>query len=164
MLKTKNRKNNPDKPRFQLCETCKKANGGCAWSDNFKPVKGWTATPTKVCGCKCATVESYSIISCPEYEEDEPLKDLHDAGVINLLTAHLTKSVQEYIWAVQRYERNRDLLGIEHERTQDAKKTMTMFEQFVLPPEIAETAVRKYHAGEYDPDKLPKRTKLSRGE
>lgn len=164
MPKAKTKKNNTELPRFQLCITCRKATGGCAWSDNLQPVKGWKATPTKVSGNKGGAVESYSITACPEYEDDVPLEELHTDGVINLMQAHLTRSIQEYIWAVQKYERACDLGSKDSTAALDAKKTVTLFEQFVLPKEIAETALRLYHNGEYDPDKVPKRTKLSKGE
>lgn len=99
-----------------------------------------------------------------KYAEDVPLTDLHTDGVINLLQAHITKSIQEYIWAVKNYELMRDNYGTTSKAAQDAKKTVTMFEQFVLPETIAETALRKWRNGEYDPDNVPKRTKLSKGE
>lgn len=47
-------------PRMQLCWTCAKACGGCAWSRRFDPVPGWKAERTRM---------GYSILACPEYEK-----------------------------------------------------------------------------------------------
>lgn len=55
----------------QPCWTCKKACGGCSWSSEFKPVKGWKAKKTKI---KCEEgrySDSYKIIYCPEYIPDD---------------------------------------------------------------------------------------------
>lgn len=53
---------------FQLCWDCKKALGGCPWSDSFKPVEGWGATKVNKSGAK--PYDTYSIYSCPEFERD----------------------------------------------------------------------------------------------
>ena len=53
----------------QPCWTCKKACGGCRWSDKLKPVKGWDAIKVKRkddSGEK--NLFGYKIINCPEYE------------------------------------------------------------------------------------------------
>lgn len=53
----------------QPCWTCKKACGGCRWSDELKPVKGWDAVKVKRkddSGEK--NLFGYKIINCPEYE------------------------------------------------------------------------------------------------
>ena len=34
--------------RANICFDCKKACGGCSWSKNFTPVKGWLANKTKI--------------------------------------------------------------------------------------------------------------------
>lgn len=52
---------------WQLCETCKKACGGCSWSDRFKPVKGWDAVPTIINQGNGRTTSSYKIKNCPLY-------------------------------------------------------------------------------------------------
>lgn len=54
---------------MQLCETCRKFNGGCSWTEmegstgpvKFQPVEGWTAQETK---------NGYKICCCPEYVTD----------------------------------------------------------------------------------------------
>ena len=51
-----------------ICWNCKKAIGGCTWSDFFKPVKGWTAEQTRPAGSKPYT--SYIVEKCPEFERD----------------------------------------------------------------------------------------------
>lgn len=51
---------------YQLCWSCERACGGCEWSREFKPVKGWTAEKTVIedNGEHC---ETYKIIKCPKY-------------------------------------------------------------------------------------------------
>lgn len=56
----------------QLCWDCKKACGGCAWSRNLTPVKGWVAEPTTIRfkgknGVEHIT-DTYKIFECPEFE------------------------------------------------------------------------------------------------
>lgn len=50
----------------QLCCTCKKACGGCSWSDFFLPVKGWDAIATVVKDGE-GNFSSYKIKECPQY-------------------------------------------------------------------------------------------------
>ena len=65
----------------QLCCSCKNFCFGCSWSEEFKPVEGWKAIPTKIRHSsrkklKDGTEEvivtydrSYRILSCPKYEK-----------------------------------------------------------------------------------------------
>lgn len=60
----------------QPCWDCKKALGGCSWSRDFTPVKGWKATPTKKAGNyhrggQYPPMKSYRITYCPEFEPEE---------------------------------------------------------------------------------------------
>ena len=61
--------------RANICFDCKKACGGCSWSKNFTPVKGWLANKTKIRTYKDNIEEryttSYNILFCPEFEPDE---------------------------------------------------------------------------------------------
>ena len=50
----------------QICLDCKKATGGCNWSNCFKPVKGWTA---QFIPDRPQNPATYSIIACPEFVE-----------------------------------------------------------------------------------------------
>lgn len=52
--------------RGQLCWRCEKACGGCSWSDELNPVKGWTAKPVVVKDSEGA-IRSYNIKKCPEF-------------------------------------------------------------------------------------------------
>lgn len=56
-----------------LCWSCQKACGGCSWSKQLVPVEGWQAIRrdihNNVVG---ADMESYRVIVCPQYVEDEP--------------------------------------------------------------------------------------------
>ena len=55
--------------KTQLCWSCKNACGGCSWSREFKPIKGWNATPTKLLGDD-RYIDSFKIVECPEYIKD----------------------------------------------------------------------------------------------
>lgn len=58
-----------------ICWTCQNALGGCSWSKTFKPVEGWKAERKDIknrTGKMTTYTESYKVISCPEYIEDEP--------------------------------------------------------------------------------------------
>lgn len=72
--------------RTNICFDCKKACGGCSWSEydtekkrtRFEPVPGWTAekvalrTGTDPNGARI--IETYAISACPLFEPDEPRK------------------------------------------------------------------------------------------
>ena len=55
------------KPESTICWKCRRASGGCSWSRNFVPVKGWDAKEKtmKKIGL------TYLVKSCPEFEEDK---------------------------------------------------------------------------------------------
>lgn len=60
----KSRVNQPFTKSDQLCWDCAKRTGGCSWSRNFTPVKGWMATPVhKIDAGREAN--TYSITACP---------------------------------------------------------------------------------------------------
>lgn len=58
-----------------LCWRCANACGGCSWSADFYPVKGWTARPTIIKADASETwhhdVKSYIVIKCPLFKDDE---------------------------------------------------------------------------------------------
>ena len=54
----------------QPCWECKNRFGGCSWSRDFTPVKGWNAEKTYH-KYRENTVESYKITNCPEYRKDK---------------------------------------------------------------------------------------------
>lgn len=51
----------------QLCYKCKNATGGCPWSDNFLPVKGWDAEPTVIKDSIIGDIPSFKIKHCPQF-------------------------------------------------------------------------------------------------
>jgi hypothetical protein len=65
-------------PRETLCWECAKNGGLCSWSENFTPVEGWEAVPTKIQAIGHANgeeyIDSFRVISCPEFELMERLK------------------------------------------------------------------------------------------
>ena len=50
----------------QLCWRCKNACGGCSWSKELLPVKGWKAEST-IIKDSMGDFESYKIKRCPEF-------------------------------------------------------------------------------------------------
>lgn len=69
--------------RTNICFDCQRACGGCSWSawdpvtekPMFRPVPGWTATPSKVDnakGRKAKPVWTYHVTACPLFVRDEP--------------------------------------------------------------------------------------------
>ena len=64
--------------KTQLCWTCARACGGCSWSAEFKPVRGWKAKKTILYNDRGAynshTVKSYNIKECPMYKPDTQTK------------------------------------------------------------------------------------------
>lgn len=54
-----------------LCWDCKKSTGGgdCPWANDFKPVDGWIAAPTKVKQGRFPTTESFIVIKCPLFKK-----------------------------------------------------------------------------------------------
>ena len=61
------------KNEVTLCWNCKRATGFCSWSEDFTPVEGWKAIPTKVKvanskGRNKTFTDSYLVIECPLFE------------------------------------------------------------------------------------------------
>lgn len=53
-----------------MCWDCKNACCGCCWSQDFKPVPGWKATPTKIKQKEGIFIDSYIVHDCPQFEKD----------------------------------------------------------------------------------------------
>ena len=55
-----------------LCWDCANATGGCSWSmhTEHKPVEGWNAIRRDIHNKYSEPVESYIVISCPEFVRD----------------------------------------------------------------------------------------------
>lgn len=51
------------------CWTCQNCYGGCSWSREFEPVKGWKAIETNI-PANGEMAASYKVIECPEYIPD----------------------------------------------------------------------------------------------
>ena len=51
-----------------LCWDCSRAIGGCSWSDEGKPVRGWTAKGTQKTSTK--PYNTYLVIDCPLFDRD----------------------------------------------------------------------------------------------
>lgn len=54
-----------------LCWFCDNACGGCSWSGKFEPVPGWIAIPTKIQAEKGRKMDSFTVLSCPEFSLTE---------------------------------------------------------------------------------------------
>ncbi len=64
----------PKKPKriskkLALCWYCKNACGGCSWSKNLIPIKGWKAKEVTNRGISDSGIKSYKVIECPEFVE-----------------------------------------------------------------------------------------------
>lgn len=78
----------------QLCWDCEKACGGCSWSKDFIPVKGWDAVPTKVRNGTTSkkgehivsVIDSFEVRECPEFE---PLKMADEMEFLKLLQRNI---------------------------------------------------------------------------
>lgn len=55
-----------------LCQTC--FNFDCIWHNYFKPVEGWSATPTMLTHSG-QTIASYQVKKCPQYTARSPQMD-----------------------------------------------------------------------------------------
>ena len=63
-----------------ICFDCKKACGGCSWSEydpvagkvRWEPVEGWVAEPVMYPPSAPYQKPSWRVIECPEFEPDEP--------------------------------------------------------------------------------------------
>lgn len=75
--------------KTNICFDCKKACGGCSWSEldpvtgkpRFEPVPGWTAKPARLFywggnGTKRCFDETYEITACPLFEPD--IREVND--------------------------------------------------------------------------------------
>lgn len=54
----------------QMCWRCANACGGCSWSRDYKPVKGWKAIRVAVKHRGELEFYSYRIIFCPQFKKD----------------------------------------------------------------------------------------------
>lgn len=59
-----------------ICWDCANACGGCNWSANLEPVKGWEAEKTRITTSVRQTVESWRVIKCPEFKRDARMNGL----------------------------------------------------------------------------------------
>lgn len=62
------------KKHYQPCWDCTKACGGCTWSKDFTPIKGWVAekhiSDRVIYEGKTYIIESYKILKCPEFIDE----------------------------------------------------------------------------------------------
>ncbi len=83
----------------QKCWTCAKYNGGCAWSMDGVPVKGWEAYETYDAQGR---FYSYDVRECPEYEKEnrnqrrgDP-QDIDTEGMLRLYEKILSQLRNDY--------------------------------------------------------------------
>jgi hypothetical protein len=53
-----------------ICWDCERACTGCSWSQEFIPVKGWKAIPTKMKQRDNQYVGTYIVCECPQFKRD----------------------------------------------------------------------------------------------
>ena len=68
--KAKERHKGRYQKKEQICWRCKNATGKCSWSAFGKPVCGWVATPCIIKSDGERDINTYSIISCPQFIEE----------------------------------------------------------------------------------------------
>lgn len=68
----------------QKCWKCKKAVGGCSWSDRGVPVKNWRAEKTVIKENE-GNLDSYLILECPEFVKDEPREQAREDAFLNMV-------------------------------------------------------------------------------
>ena len=74
-----------------LCWECGNAcTNGCSWSKSLIPVEGWIANVSK-------DNDSFQVLQCPEYKQDERIKELDDGGVNELAAGIMRQIINEYI-------------------------------------------------------------------
>lgn len=76
------------------CAQCKNACGGCSWSKDFSPIKGWKTRRTK----NSYSSDGLKILYCPEFEAGDPLDDHEPArdGLVNLYVAIAKLAISDY--------------------------------------------------------------------
>ena len=93
-----------ENPKYQptLCWDCAKAIGGCRWSADLKPVKGWKIIPTKR-EAYGGIFRSCIVLECPEfkrdaingglkkYKENEDVTVREDTGIYETFWKNLTR-------------------------------------------------------------------------
>jgi hypothetical protein len=63
--------------RETLCWECARATGGCSWSREFIPVKGWKAKKTKIKDERYYRYySSYLVLKCPLFVPDDFSKNI----------------------------------------------------------------------------------------
>lgn len=80
-----------------LCWDCRKAVGGCSWSDKGEPVSGWEAAPSVHADGK---IYGYNITACPEFEHDGPedrTQLSNKEGVMQMMEALVRQMRDDYI-------------------------------------------------------------------
>lgn len=83
------------------CITCGNACGGCSWSQDFTPVKGWTAEET-ICKAhrwdQSLEINTYNVIDCPEYTPDRKVdpRGIPDDSIHALAAAVVEQAIDDY--------------------------------------------------------------------
>lgn len=93
-----------NKGNANICFDCKKACGGCSWTEldsqtlrpRFEPVPGWTATETVINmgGDHHLKVTSYHITACPLFEKDRDREESNNCEL----------DLNELRWLMRRWE------------------------------------------------------------
>lgn len=76
------------KRKETICWSCDNACGSCPWSSDFKPIPGWSATPTHIADTQSQVFNSYIVTKCPSYK---PTVDYYESETELLeIVAHRT--------------------------------------------------------------------------
>ena len=130
-----------------LCWSCEHACGGCSWSDDLVPVKGWVAQskPIHVGRTQFTEArdeESYFVFSCPRYkkEPDVPKDErrsvargakassLSLGGMVAMMEACLALAGKDYINDVSEgHKERREITAFLKEIAPERSKAMLKF-------------------------------------
>ena len=103
-MKNKKKLINNDRGNETLCWTCSKCTGGCSWSEDFIPVKGWKATARYVDEMDDAPPWSYRVEECPEYERGGVEINFYNDDALNNLVIKVGERIsKDYIAAFKQY-------------------------------------------------------------
>jgi len=121
-------------PTFQLCWNCKKATGGCSWSDSFLPVDGWNAEQSFD---SRGNEYSYAVKECPDFVEGDILNDKDksiDKDGAKIVCAHIIKSAIESWEGLQATFNYKEYMKEKNKRTYSRKYDKiqnAMYSEFV---------------------------------
>lgn len=90
--------NGTDPKLISICGTCVNALGetACEWATDFIPVKGWTATPTKISENQHYAETSYCVMFCPKYKYGHSKVNYGGGDIKRIVLETLIQAVEDW--------------------------------------------------------------------